>query len=248
MIKEAIEKIVSLATPETFEIHGDSYTTNNNMKRIAPHIDQPEAITFSSLDAIVQTLKAEVDRPEITKPVFVNVHGHDFVSVFTTLRFDNLERDTIYEAKPILPRPFEAWSYHDDAIITLRSRFVQNEDIEYLIGLLSRISNDDSVTSEDNGVTQKVTAVKGVSLKTYEIPKTRVRLAPFRTFLEVEQPESEFLLRIKQGDKENNIQTQIGIIEADGGAWKLAAKHNIADYFREHLMSLIADNKVIVTE
>ena len=38
----------------------------------------------------------------------------------------------------------------------------------------------------------------------------------FRTFLEVEQPESEFLLRVDPDEG-------IGFFEADGGIWKLEA-------------------------
>jgi len=248
MIAEAIEKIVKLATPKTYEIGKDTYTIDSSMRRIEPHVDRVKRIAFSSLDGVVKALKCEINRDEIQKPVFVNVDRHDHVSVFTTYRRDNLGRDSLYEAAPELPLPFSEWSSHDDAIIMLRSQFEQNGDVEYLLDLLSRLSSDDSVTSEDNGVTQKITATTGVDLKRYETPKARVILAPFRTFLEVGQPESEFLLRIKAGDKEKGVPPKVGIIEADGGAWKLAAKANIANYFRAHLADLIENGDVIVTE
>lgn len=246
MIKEAIEKIVSLATPKTYEIGDDTYTIDPNMKRITPHVDRPTAIAFSSLDGVVQAIQTEMER--VTQPVFVSVSSHKKIEVFTTYRKDNMARDLLYTATPDLPEPFRTWSEHDDTIIMLRSRFIQNEGAEYLLDLLSRISSEDSVQSEDNGVSQKVSATKGVALKAFERVKSRVLLAPFRTFLEVEQPESEFILRLKQGDKEKGTQTQIGIIEADGGAWKLAAKHSIADYFRGQLGDLLEENKVVVAE
>ena len=68
-----------------------------------------------------------------------------------------------------------------------------------------------------------------------------VRLRPFRTFLEVEQPESEFLLLV-DADK------GIGLFEADGGVWKLEAKRNIADYFASHLADLIDAGQVVVMQ
>ena len=40
----------------------------------------------------------------------------------------------------------------------------------------------------------------------------------------------------------------IGLFEADGGAWKLEAKHSIAQYFETHLKELIEAGKVIVVE
>lgn len=248
MIKEAIEKIVSLATPKTYQIGSDTYTIDQNMRRVTPHVDRPPKMGFTSLDGIVQAIKTEIGREEVTKPLFVNIESHEDVRVFTTYRHDNLDRDLLYVASPDLPAKFAEWSYHEDAIIMLRSRFIPNEGTEYLLDLLARISNEDSVTSEDNGVSQKVSASMGIALKSFEQVKPRVALAPFRTFLEVPQPESEFLLRIKPGDKESGTQPKVGIIEADGGAWKLAAKHNIADYFQEHLAELIAEGQVVVAE
>lgn len=248
MIKAAIEKIVSLATPKTYEINGDTYTIDPNMRRVEPYIDRPYQTGFSSLDGIVQAIRMEIGREEITKPIFVSVHSHDRVVVFTTYRRDNLQRDVLYTASPELPVEFLQWSSHEDAVIMLRSQFVPNEGTEYLLDLLARISSEDSVTSEDNGVSQKVSATSGIALKKMENIKPRVALAPFRTFLEVEQPESEFLLRIRRGNKESGVLLQVGIIEADGGAWKLAAKRNIADYFRTHLDSLIGQGQVVVVE
>lgn len=247
MLKEAIEKIVSLAKPEIYEVDGKTYSTVG-MDLVEPPIDRPAKMSFSSLDGIVQALKTELSRGEITKPVFICVESWKSVRVLTTWRKDNLDRDLLYTADAVLPDRFSEWSDHEDAIIMLRSRFIPNDGTEYMLDLLSRISNEDSVTSEDNGVSQKVSATTGVAMKKIEHIKPRVSLAPYRTFLEVEQPESEFLLRIKPGNKEHNIPPQVGIIEADGGAWKLAAKHNIADYFREHLAELIRQNQVVVAE
>ena len=247
MIKAALEYLNKLATPQTYEINGDTYATVG-MSRVAPHIDRPDEIKFHSLDSITQAIKTEIDREEIPKPLFVSVNRHDLVEVFTTYRTDNMKRDSLYEARPELPDHFPTWSEHDDAIIMLRSRFIQNAGTEYLLELLSRVSNEDTVSSEDNGVTQKVTATKGIAMKQIYDVNGRVTLAPFRTFLEVAQPESEFILRVKQGDKEKDVPMKIGIIEADGGAWKLKAKHNIADYFRESLKDLISENLVVVAE
>ena len=248
ILKDAIEKVVSLATPQTYNIGKDTYTINNSFQRVTPHIDRPGKIGFSSLDGIVQAVKTEIERNEVEKPLFINVESHKAVRVFTTYRKDNLARDTLYTAQPDLPDKFHEWLYHEDAIIVLRSQFIPNEGTEYLLDLLSRITNEDNVSSEDNGVSQKITASTGVQMKQIEHIKPRVALAPYRTFLEVEQPESDFLLRVKAGNKERGIQPQIGIIEADGGAWRLTAKKNIADYFRDHLSELVEVKKVIVTE
>lgn len=246
MIKEAIEKIIGLADPHVYKIGEENFTNDPHMLRVDPKIDRPASIEFSSLDAIVQAIKTELDR--VTQPIFISICSHDNVDVFTTYRNDNMQRDSLYSARPVLPKQFREWSEHEDAIIMLRSQFIQNEGTAYLLDLLSRISSEDSVVSQDNGVSQQVSATRGVQIKQFENVKQRVLLAPFRTFLEVEQPPSEFIVRIKAGDKERGIAPQIGILEADGGAWKLAARYKIAEYFRAQLAELIAEKKVVVAE
>lgn len=98
-----------------------------------------------------------------------------------------------------------------------------------------------SVSTNDNGVTQTVEARQGVALNALVEVKPRVLLRPFRTFLEVEQPESEFLLRV-------HPEEGIGFFEADGGIWKLEAKKNIADYFNTNLADLIEAGKVVIMQ
>ena len=115
------------------------------------------------------------------------------------------------------------------------------ETTPYLLDLLSRITDEKSVSSKDNGVTQVVEARQGVALNAMVEIRPRVLLRPFRSFLEVEQPESEFLLRV-DADK------GIGFFEADGGVWKLEAKRNIADYFARNLADLIDAGRVVVMQ
>lgn len=101
------------------------------------------------------------------------------------------------------------------------------------------MTDENSVSTKDNGVTQTVEARQGVALNTLVEVKPRIQLQPFRTFLEVPQPESEFLLRVDPNEG-------IGFFEADGGVWKLEAKRNIADYFEKNLKDLIEAGKVVV--
>lgn len=120
-----------------------------------------------------------------------------------------------------------------------RELFIPNEGTAYLLDLLSRMTDENSVSTKDNGVTQTVEARQGVALNALVEVKPRIQLQPFRTFLEVPQPESEFLLRVDPNEG-------IGFFEADGGVWKLEAKRNIADYFEKNLKDLIEAGKVVV--
>ena len=120
-----------------------------------------------------------------------------------------------------------------------RSIFVPDERAEYLLDLLSRICKDESVTSVDDGISQTVNVRQGVGLKKTERLKSRILLTPYRTFTEVEQPESEFILRL-----DNDSRT--GLFEVDGGRWKLTAKERIKAYFEERLAAEIEQARVVV--
>jgi hypothetical protein len=63
-----------------------------------------------------------------------------------------------------------------------------------------------------------------------------VKLAPYRTFREIAQPASLFVLRLqtsRHGDK-----PECALFEADGGQWKLEAIQALATYLRTALPGL----------
>jgi hypothetical protein len=82
---------------------------------------------------------------------------------------------------------------------------------------------------------------RGIALVGTENIKPIVPLRPYRTFQEVEQPESEFLVRIREGKQEN----EIGLLEADGGMWKLAARQTVKAYLQERLDG--RSDKIVLT-
>ena len=215
MLKEFAQYLVSLKDNKTYNIHGDTYS-DHDLVRIKPHIDRPANLSVSGLDSIDART----------------------VSVFTTYD-DMMCRDSLYTAKCDVPGFRDGFREYEQAIIELRSKFMPGEGVDYLLDLLSRMSKDSGVTTRDNGVSQEVVARQGVSLKALVQVKPRVALRPFRTFLEVEQPVSEFLLRL---DDDGNV----GLFEADGGMWQQTAKASIAAYFEDKLAQEVKDGKIVV--
>lgn len=238
MIKEAIQCLVSLKDNKTYEINGDTYS-DRELTRIAPHIDRPNRIYVNSLDAVVQLISHELGMVRNT-PVFINIKDAREISVFTSWDA-TMSRDSLYTAVCDAPVFTPGWMGHDEAIIRLRSMFAPGEgtDLEYVLDLLSRISTESSVSSSDNGVSQTVEARQGVALQQKVRVQPRVILRPYRTFLEVEQPESEFLLRL---DREGRV----GLLDADGGMWVMKAKDSIAAYFAGALADAIGAGLVVV--
>lgn len=236
MLKEFAQYLVSLKDNKTYNINGDTYS-DRELVRIEPHIDRPANLSVSGLDSIVKLVRNELDMFE-NLPVFIRVDDARTVSVFTTYD-DVMRRDGLYTAKCDVPGFRDGFREYEKAIIELRSKFAPGPGVDYLLDLLSRMSKDSGVTTRDNGVSQEVEAHQGVSLKALVQVKPRVALRPFRTFLEVEQPESEFLLRL---DDDGNV----GLFEADGGMWQQTAKASITAYFEDKLAQEVKDGKIVV--
>ena len=234
---EIRDRIVSLKETKIFEINGQTYA-DASLTRIPPHVDRPDCISVSGLDSICKLIRTELEKVGTT--IMVQVKSNDTVEVMTTYLSD-FSRNTLYRAKADAPGLRTGFRGREVALIELRSLCIPNEGTAYLLDLLSRMTNENSVSTNDNGVTQTVEARQGVALNAVVEIKPRVMLRPFRTFLEVEQPESEFLLRVDPDEG-------IGFFEADGGIWKLEAKKNIADYFLKNMGDLIDAGKVVVMQ
>ena len=236
MLKNFVNRIVELAAPTTYEIDGHTYSSEN-LSRIDPPKYMPKSIEVNGLDSVCKLVRNEVKA--VGKKIFIQIQAYNTVRVFSTYD-EQYERSYLYKCTADTPSvTVNRFNPYEYAVIELRSLYIPNQDTEYLLQLLSSISSESKVVSSDNGVTQTVEAKQGIALSQMVQVKPRVTLKPFRTFIEVEQPESEFLLRISGDGK-------IGLYEADGGVWKLEATRNVAGYFEEELKDLIESSDVVV--
>lgn len=235
MIQKALQYLVSLKDNKTYQINGKTYS-DHKLELIEDERFYRKEVEFNSLDAIVKMIKAEIK--DYTGVVFIRVKDHKNVDVFT--RPDDRERRVWPYSATCIDAEFKAgWRSQQEAIIELRSRFIPTEDSEYLLNLISRINNDQGIQTNDNGVSQTVVTKQGITLMGSEVVKPRLTLQPFRTFREIPQPASEFILRLDD-------EGRIGIFEADGGIWKMEAKDSINAYLSENLSSEIVGGHVIV--
>lgn len=235
MLKEFIEHIQETTQPLIQQIGGSTFAISGDGRavEIRPSIDHPDTLPLYSLEALVKLVRTEAAKAEV--PLYITIPDHLTVRCFGQPDPDaRYFRQVYYEAKATdVPGFRDGFREQEKAIIELRSRFAPGEGVDYLLDLLSRISKDSGVATTDNGVSQTVEARQGIVLKATVQLRPRVPLRPFRTFQEVEQPESEFLLRM---DEEGNI----GLFEADGGMWKLTARQTIKAFLEANLSDLVA--------
>ena len=122
--------------------------------------------------------------------------------------------------------------------IALRTRFQETADTPYIQKLLTEISTGAKITFNDNGVATTVVTKKGIDLQNNETIRPIITLRPYRTFQEIDQPESVFLIRINERG--------ISFIEADGGMWKLKARETIKAFLEDKLANEINAGAVVV--
>lgn len=233
MLKEAIEKIEAMAKPEIYRFDGHTYSilADGGYSEIKPDLEMPETIALNSLNALVQMVKREA--AQLEDDLFVSVVSHDKVSVFSSVQLDSrYERWMYYNA---YAKDVPGWEPKmemgfDEATVALLTRFQEGGDREYTLRLLSQITTGAKVTYSDNGVASTMVMTKGASLAENVTIKPIVKLRPYRTFQEVEQPEGLFLIRIRERG--------IAFIEADGGMWRLTARNTIKAWLQNELKDL----------
>lgn len=211
------------------------------LREVKPEVELPARYSVDTLEALVKLIRTEgVAQAPL---LYVRVDSARRVMVDTTYthkEYAEFSRLPLYEAVSDVPSISVNESISQErAIVELQSLYAITEDRDYLLSLLSRIDVNQGVSSVDNGISQEVSVKTGAVLKEQQTVQPIVHLQPYRTFLEVEQPASDFLLRL---DKEGHP----ALYEADGGAWKLEAKRNIAAYLGEKLADLIESGNVVV--
>ena len=222
MIESFIEKIEEMTGPKVIKTDYGMFS-DFQLRRIEDRL--VDTTKLSSLSGLVTMMKQEMNNYD--NPLFVRVVSPEQVDVLGTVRCDmQRERPYVTYAK-FISFDFNDYISIEDMIICLKSRFAPTEDRDYLVQLLGNITDQQSVQTKDDGITQSATVKSGIQLVGEQRIKPIVTLKPYRTFLEVEQPESDFLIRLKDG--------RAALFEADGGAWKCEAVKNIADKLRELL-------------
>lgn len=234
MIKTAIQYIIGLGAAEIHEENGQVFSDRNLQL-----LEEPKATPFEvhTLSGLVDYLQSHVDGKE---PVIVHVVSPTEVTAKSALNKDK-RRGFFIRAEALLPRiSFNSYYDVEDFNILLQSSFVSNNDKKIMLQLVGNIREENVREVGDDGISQSVVAKASVSsaatVANVEVPNP-VELIPYRTFIEVDQPESQFVFRMKDGPR-------AAIFEADGGAWKINAIENIREYLEKTLEEEIGNGRV----
>lgn len=241
MLKEFIEHIQKTTQPTIMEIEDATFSINadGTANEIRPTIDHPDTLPLHSLDALVKMVRTEA--ANMDTPLYITIPDHLSVRCFGQPDADaRYFRQVYYEAHATDVPGWEEKAHlgFEEAQIAMRTRFQETADTIYALKLLSDICCGAKVVYNDNGIATTVTTQKGVALQSNEQIRPIITLKPYRTFQEVEQPESIFLIRVNERG--------ISFTEADGGMWKLKARQTVKAFLEEQLTEEIASSTVYI--
>jgi hypothetical protein len=221
MTRDALQYVVGLKEAKLLEINGDTYT-DKEIYRVDNNL-RAAAIEMNTLTSLVDYAKAFTD--EMSDQMLVQVVSPTEVKLISCLDTDR-RRECLVSVKAMIPEfGYGRYIDHESFIIALQSKFIENDDRALLLKFAGTVKDESIAQYGDDGVTQKATVKTGISSVGDAIVPNPVHLRPFRTFIEVEQPESAFVFRMRQ-----NNGVECAIFEADGGAWKNEAMNNIKKY------------------
>lgn len=228
MIKKALEYIVGLKAPHIEEIDGVIWTD----KQLYKVADEPlaEEIYMQTLSSLVEYIRAFGD--EMSKRMIVHVRTPLLVSLYSPLDKER-RREYIASARGVVPEfRFNHFMPHEEFLIGIQSKFMPTEDLALVMRFAGTVESGSVAQYGDDGVSQKATIKTGLTSKNDALVPNPVILRPYRTFIEVEQPVSPFIFRMKQ---DSRGEVMCALFEADGDAWRIEASRNVAELLREEL-------------
>lgn len=206
---------------------------------IAHHVLQ-----LNTLTGLIGYIKANLER--IDYPMFLQVYDEKTVHLLGLLE-QNGDREKLVTANSIVPE-FDYGNYMDveRLIVRMQANFVSSEvnpersnDRELILKVVGNVKEENVRSTGDDGMSQAVTIRSGISNAEAALVPNPVTLIPYRTFLEVEQPSSEFIFRMKDGPRG-------ALFEADGGAWRNKAILTVRDYLNNELSDEVANGRITI--
>lgn len=226
MTKEALQYVNDLKAPAITEIGGETYS-DKELHRIS-YNPKAAVIEMSTLNSLVEYIKSDQDFKLVH--MYVHVESPTVVRLFSSLD-DERKREVLVKVTAPVPRfDFNEYMDHESFLIALQSMFLPGEDRDLILKFTGTVESGTVAQYGDDGISQKATIKKGIAGKEDALIPNPVKLRPYRTFVEVEQPESSFIFRMK-----DDRRLECAIFEADGGAWKNFSMNNIKEYLQSEL-------------
>lgn len=224
---EVIEKLSTMIPPTILEIGDHSYSTNRIYLVETP---SASSLPVFSLNSVVGYVNTNPDRIKDTSRILINVRDYNSICVYGILN-QGKKRDQYLEAVIKNGLRLNQYLQVEDFILMMMSDFKDDEMQQLLLKIASDITDEYIRTNKDDGVTQRVTVKSGIARReAIDLPNP-VKLVPFRTFPEIEQPEGLFVFRAQKGPS----GPMLGLFDCDTNEWKARTIEKIKSYLLDNI-------------
>jgi hypothetical protein len=242
-LKEAMDYFLDKTEQKIFKINNREYTSEQLMPIQDP---TPTPLAINTLTGIENWLEIEEhDDLIMNDSIMIHVNSYKNVRILSWLQENWQDRHFFLDVTFEKEEEFQFNWYMDieKFIIEARCHFEPTPELNSIINYVSNIRDEKVSTAKDNGIAQEVITENKIG----RLEKTTINpimpLKPYRTFLEIEQPTSLFLLRLKKVEKS---LPEAALFKCDPGLWKLEAIERIKnyildfDYVKKHKIPVIA--------
>ncbi len=233
---EAIQAITELAqqAAEPVEIDGQHFVPCG-MQQIVEQVFQPDALQVHSLTGLIGYIDANRDGLKL-ESLIAHVRSPTCVDLIGPIEPIRKQRSTHLVANAEPKDVCVGWQLPDEFTIMVTTGCVPSngDDLDVLVRLVGNVRREQSVELKDDGMSQSVEQRAGVAMvERADVPNPLI-LAPYRSFREVDQVESPFLIRFREGDTYGETPDRVvcQLFECDGGAWQNEARERVANYLR----------------
>ena len=232
--KAPMEYLVGLGRERTdirtVEINGETYTPDN-LTRVKPvYPERPQSFHTSALSGLVDFLRYDVDGlSQQHERYIVAVDSPYVVAVYSPIYGADCRRDCVAMCEITTGQlRTDCFMDAEDFNVMLQAKVIQSPNRDLVLKFVGSMRDEQSNQTADDGFSQRVTIKTGVAQVGDVTVVTPVYLAPRRTFPEIEQPESPYVLRLKEGP-------QAALFKTDDLQWKVEAITRIGQYLRDAL-------------
>ena len=237
MIKAAIEYLYNLgsALDPVATVDGRNYDKRDMSPVMEPC---PAVIEMHTLAGLVEYRKAIMEQEAGGRKV-VFCAAWDRVSLVTEAAGPFKQRFPLAVATPGINDHFPSGMYLDleQFIINVQVYFDSDYspvgcDKGKVLKLAGNIRDEAISTSVDDGVAQTVAVKTGIARVTEKKVSNPFTLRPFRTFTDIEQPSSSYILRFKR-DEKGGIKA--GLWEVGDPSWRVECAEEIKKFLTSKL-------------
>ena len=205
---------------------------NGNFLEI-PWKEEPEAkpLKFSTLQSICDYIAEDPDEIFHNDNVkyMLQISDANHVYLLSPIFGESKQRATIATCSIDLKSDRQI-RYTDPETfqVIVQTRFVETEARKLLLQVAGNLKKEQGMQTADDGVSQKLTVMTGVSTAANVKWVNPTPLRMIRTFPEIEQPESAFVFRVNQDG-------ECALFEDENAIWQLTAIASIKKFLQEHV-------------